>query len=129
MATRNRRVTATALLIASLALLTLCSKPDRAEKLVGTWELDGSGCDASGECAKEIIVDGGAGETFTADGLYLSRRARTTYLVEKGAIYTGGSGAERGDLLGEIVSLRKGTLLLKTGGEIRRYRRAAGAGR
>ncbi|MBN2078973.1 MAG: hypothetical protein JW838_08400 [Spirochaetes bacterium] len=115
--------TALPLLLSALLLLPLCSKPAGTDRLVGTWELEGSACDASGECGKEIIVDGGAGETFTADGLYLSRRSRSAYLVEDGRIYLGGSGRERGDLHGEIVSIKGDTMLLKMGNDIRRYRR------
>ncbi|MDX9819300.1 MAG: hypothetical protein RBT16_10330 [Desulfococcus multivorans] len=115
--------TALPLFIAILLLLAHCSGKSGAEGLVGTWELEGRACGASGECGKEIIVDGGAGETFTAEGLYLSRRSRSTYLVEDGRIYLGGSGSERGDLRGEIVSIRGATMLLKTGNEIMRYRR------
>ncbi len=117
------RTTALPLLIAFLLLLTHCSGTPGTEGLVGTWELEGRACDASGECGKEIIVDGDAGETFTADGLYLSRRSRSTYHVEDGSIYLGGSEKERGDLRGEIVSIRGATMLLKTGNEIMRYRR------
>lgn len=115
--------TALPLLTAFLLLLARCSGTPGTEGLVGTWELEGRACDASGECGKEIIVDGGAGETFTADGLYLSRRSKSTYLVEDGRIYLGASGSERGDLRGEIISIRGATMLLKTGNEIMRYRR------
>lgn len=117
------RKTALPVIISFLLILGHCSGKTGAEGLVGTWELEGRACDASGDCGKEIIVDGDAGETFTAEGLYLSRRSRSTYLVEDGRIYLGGSGSERGDLRGEIVSIRGATMLLKTGEEIMRYRR------
>ncbi len=117
------RKTALPVIISFLLLLGHCSGKPGTEGLVGTWELEGRACDASGDCGKEIIVDGDAGETFTAEGLYLSRRSRSTYLVEDGRIYLGGSGSGRGDLRGEIVSIRGATMLLKTGKEIMRYRR------
>ncbi len=115
-------------LLAALLFFTLCTKQADTASLIGTWEWEGSLCDAAGNCKKEIIADEGSRETFTSDGLYLSRRARSPYRIEGNRIYLGANGREQGDLHAEIVSTGDNVLVLKVGRDKRRYRRVGKAG-
>ncbi len=90
----------------------------------GIWEWNGDRCDASGACEREIITDEGGRIIFTEDGRYRGRMVENDYIIKKNRIYLATGKGSYENLLAEIVLVREGTMLLKSGGIIRRYARA-----
>ena len=103
-----------------------CGKPNYDRSIIGTWEWTGDRCDGEGTCKKEIITDEDGKETFTRDGLYLSKRARNDYKLKGAAIYFASGNGEFNTHYADIVSIKSGVMLLRIDTVIRRYELAAG---
>lgn len=111
-------------LIAATAMVFFsCGRTDYSSALVGTWQLTGDACDSDAECGKEIITDEESGETFTRDGLYLTKRSRNGYALDGATIRFISTSSSCGTAEAEIISLADDTLLLECGSRIRRYGR------
>ena len=100
-----------------------CSRDDYRKSVPGIWEWNGDRCDAVGRCEREIITDEGGRMEFTGDGRYRGRAADSTYVIRKNGIYLATGKDSHENLLAEIVWIRGGTMLLKSGGTTRRYAR------
>lgn len=107
-------------------LFTACTKSNHEADLIGTWEWTGYGCDNKGECKKEIITDEGSRETFTAQGLYLSKHARNSYIVKEKTIYFASDKDEFNTRHAEIISINNDVMLLRFDKDIKRYARISG---
>ncbi len=119
--------TITTFLCAALLLFPVCSRQDYRPELIGSWEWTGDACGKDGICRKEIITDEESREVFTADGLYLSKRTRTGYIVDGAEIRLATDKESLDTVYGEIVSIRRNVMLIKKGGGIRRYSRIGNA--
>ncbi|HOT43563.1 MAG TPA: hypothetical protein PLM53_03795 [Spirochaetota bacterium] len=117
------------LICASSVLFGACSREDYRSSLVGTWELTGDSCDTGGNCRKEIITDEESGETFTAEGLYISKRSKIGYSVAGSEIRLASDSDAFNTVYGEILSIKNGVMLLRKDSVIRRYGRIGGAKR
>jgi len=107
--------------------LSACSREDYRSSLVGTWEWTGDSCGADGNCTEEIITDEENRETFTADGLYISKRAKIGYIVEGPEIRLASDVDSFNTVYGEILSIKNGVMLLRKDSGTRRYSRLGAA--
>ncbi|HNW27074.1 MAG TPA: hypothetical protein PKN50_01250 [Spirochaetota bacterium] len=114
------------IMCAAFMVLSACTREDYRSSLVGTWEWTGDSCDTGGNCKKEIITDDGNRETFTADGLYLSRHARIGYVVAGSEIRLATDTDKFNTVYGEILSIKNGIMVLKKDSGTRRYSRVGG---
>jgi hypothetical protein len=106
---------------AVIILFPYCTKSNYGAALIGTWEWTGFACNEEGSCKKEIITDEDSRETFTGNGLYLSKRARINYILKNRTIYFASDKHEYKTLYAEIVSIKNGVMLLRFNKDIRRY--------
>jgi hypothetical protein len=111
---------------AAITVFSHCAKTNYDAALIGTWEWTGYTCDTGGTCEKEIITDEGSRETFTGDGMYLSKRARINYIVKNNTIYLASDKNAFNTAYAEIISINKGVMLLRFNKDIRRYNRIGG---
>ncbi|MBP7738649.1 MAG: hypothetical protein KA369_21925 [Spirochaetes bacterium] len=116
-----------ALSCVALMLVLSCSRQDHRTALIGEWEWTGDSCRSDGNCKKEIITDEENREVFTREGLYISKRAKIGYVVEGAEIRLASDKKSFKTVYGEIVSIDKKIMLLKTGDTIRRYARVGPA--
>ena len=115
------------LLISTVILsFSFCAKFNYEAALIGTWEWTGYTCDNEGACKKEIITDEESRETFTAEGLYLSKRARNNFIVKNKTIYFASDIDAFNTMYAEIISIKNGVMLLRFDKDIRRYNRISG---
>lgn len=109
----------------SLILFSSCSREDFQKSVPGVWEWNGDRCDHTGRCGREIITDEDGRLEFTDDGRYRGRMAANNYIIKKNRIYLSSGKNAYENLFAEIVWIRGGTMLLKTGDVTRRYARVS----
>jgi hypothetical protein len=116
-------------LIISLGIMLMvfpqCAKKNFAPDLAGTWEWIGDSCDTSGNCTREIMTDEGSRETFTAEGLRVTKRSRNGYTLDGTRVSFESTSDSCGEKEAEIISVDTKTMLLRCGGTIKKYGRVA----
>jgi hypothetical protein len=114
-------------LISCMILLAFpaCSDSSLKTALIGTWEWTGDDCDVEGNCAKEIIADEQSWETFSRDGIYISKNTRNSYSLKGKTIYLASDKNSYDTSFAEILLIKNGMMLLNLNNRIRRYAKMA----
>ncbi|OHD69538.1 MAG: hypothetical protein A2W19_00580 [Spirochaetes bacterium RBG_16_49_21] len=111
------------IIITAILANSLCSKSSFNTALVGSWEWSGDGCDEQGACKKDIITDEESRDTFTEEGLFLSKNSRNKYALKGDTIYFASEHNSYDTRYAEIASIRGDVMLLKFKNGIRKYGR------
>jgi hypothetical protein len=109
------------IVLMSALIVPLCSNSTFKTALVGTWAWTGDKCDGEGNCIKEIITDEQSGESFSSEGLYVSKNSRINYTLKGNKIYFASDNYSYDQFYAEIVSIKNGMMLLKFNDGIKRY--------